>query len=151
MFLLHSRFQHTGGVVRYTFVFILHFQLRTFFSCAAILPQLLLRHLPPQQLRLFVAENWLFSLFCRSCQVPRCTKEASLWHIPRYLQQIAGVTAHWQLFPAIAAALFPGNKQPELLLKTPVFGAKTAAVLWQNQWIAAVAAAAVPSAAALSC
>jgi hypothetical protein len=37
---------------------------------AAILPQLLLRHPLPQQLRLFVAQKWPFSPFCRSCQVP---------------------------------------------------------------------------------
>jgi hypothetical protein len=41
-----------------------------FSACATILPQLMLRYPPPQQLRLFVAPNPPFSPFCRSCQVP---------------------------------------------------------------------------------
>jgi hypothetical protein len=51
--------------------FTLQSALFTVFSlAAAILPQLLLRHPPPQQTRGIVAPNQPFFAFCRSCQVP---------------------------------------------------------------------------------
>ena len=62
--------------LRFLLPFTLHFQLCTLYClfprAAATPPQLLLRHPPPQQLRLFVAPNQPFSPFCRSCQVPYC-------------------------------------------------------------------------------
>jgi hypothetical protein len=66
----------------------------TFPSSAAIPSQLLLRRLPPQQLRLFVAENRSFSRFFRSCQVPRCTMRSThLCSTPLPMATTNGVTA----------------------------------------------------------
>jgi hypothetical protein len=56
------------------------YSLLSFRPGATILPQLLLRLLP-QQLRSFVAENWPFSPFCRSCQVHcDCNNQMRLLH-----------------------------------------------------------------------
>ena len=65
---------------------------RTHFSLVRSgFPQLRRQSHPPQQLRLFVAQNRPFSHFFRSCQVIRCKMGASLQHNPPLLQQPTGL------------------------------------------------------------
>jgi hypothetical protein len=57
---------------------------------AAILPQLLLRHPPPQQIRRMVAPKCPFFAFCRSCQVLRLPifvkRDVKLKHLQNFTQ-----------------------------------------------------------------
>jgi hypothetical protein len=74
-------------------------------ASAAILPQLLLRHPSPQQLRLFVAPNQPFSPFCRSCQVPHCTMDASLQHNPPFTAETSRIYCILPLLCTLYSAL----------------------------------------------